>query len=35
VNVFVGEERIRDRVTLTDPVGPSSRVFVFQALSGG
>jgi hypothetical protein len=35
VNVFVEEERIRDRVTLTDPVGPSSRVFILQALSGG
>lgn len=35
VNVFVGEERIRDRATLSDPVGPESRVFILQALSGG
>lgn len=35
VNIFVGEHRIRDRATLTDPVEPASRVFVLQALSGG
>lgn len=35
VNVFVEEKRIRDRATLTDPVGPASRVFILQALSGG
>jgi hypothetical protein len=35
VNVFVEEQRIKDRATLTDPVGPASRVFILQALSGG
>jgi sulfur-carrier protein len=35
VNVFVEEKRIRDRATLTDAVGPTSRVFILQALSGG
>jgi hypothetical protein len=35
VNVYVGDQRVRDRATLTDPVGPSSRVLIFQALSGG
>jgi hypothetical protein len=35
VNVFVGDERIRDRATLSDPVGPGSRVLILQALSGG
>jgi len=35
VNVFVGKERVRDRATLTDPVGPDERVLVLQALSGG
>ena len=35
VNIFVGNERIRDRATLTDPVGPESRVLILQALSGG
>jgi len=35
VNVFVDGERIRDRGTLKDPVGPDSRVVIVQALSGG
>lgn len=35
VNVFVGEHRVRDRGTLTDPVEPGSRVVILQALSGG
>jgi hypothetical protein len=35
VNVFVGEEPIRDRATLSDPLAPESRVFILQALSGG
>jgi hypothetical protein len=35
VNIFVGEERIADRNRLSDPVGPDSRVFILQALSGG
>jgi hypothetical protein len=35
VNIFVEEQRIRDRATLTDAVGPESRVFILQALSGG
>jgi hypothetical protein len=35
VNVFVGDERIRDRATLTDRVDASARVFILQALSGG
>lgn len=33
--VFVDGQMIADRARLSDPVGPSSRVFVFQALSGG
>lgn len=35
VNVFVGNERVRDRATLRDPVGPADRVVILQALSGG
>lgn len=35
VNVFVGEERIADRMRLSDPVGPDACVFIMQALSGG
>lgn len=35
VNIFIGEDMITDRETLQDAVTPESRVFVFQALSGG
>jgi hypothetical protein len=35
VNVFVGNEMIGDRRTLTDRVPPDGRVFIMQALSGG
>jgi sulfur-carrier protein len=35
VNIFVGDERIRDRTRLTDPVPPDGRVLIMQALSGG
>ena len=35
VNIFVGEDMIHDRDKLSDPVTPDSRVYVFQALSGG
>lgn len=35
VAVFVDDDLIADRSGLTDPVGPNSRVHVFQALSGG
>ena len=35
VNIFVGEDLIHDRDALSDPVKPDSRVFIFQALSGG
>ncbi len=35
VVVYVGDERIKDRGTLSDPVGPAARVLIVQALSGG
>jgi hypothetical protein len=35
VNVFVGEEPVRDRERLGDPVGGDDKVFILQALSGG
>jgi hypothetical protein len=35
VNIFIGDERIGDRVHLSDPVGPDARIFILQALSGG
>ncbi len=33
--IFVDGQALRDRVHLSDPVGASSSIFVFQALSGG
>jgi hypothetical protein len=35
VNIFVGEEPIRDRETLGDALGARTPVFIVQALSGG
>lgn len=35
VNVFIGEEPIRDRAQLRDAVAPTDRVCILQALSGG
>lgn len=35
VNIFVGQDRIADRVRLSDRVGADTRVFIMQALSGG
>lgn len=33
--IFVDGEAIADRRNLSDPVGSATRIFVFQALSGG
>ncbi|HEX6980080.1 MAG TPA: MoaD/ThiS family protein [Alphaproteobacteria bacterium] len=35
VAVYVNGQPARDRVRLTDPVGPHDEIYVFQALSGG
>ena len=35
MTIFVDGRMIRDRSGLTDPVGPSSEIYVVQALSGG
>jgi hypothetical protein len=35
MTVFVDGRMIRDRARLADPVGEQSRIYVFQALSGG
>ncbi len=35
MTVFLDGVLIRDRVKLSDPVTPGSRIYVFQALSGG
>lgn len=35
VNIFIGEELIKDRVNLSDPIGEHDEVYIMQALSGG
>ncbi len=35
VNIFVGDSLIYDRESLADHVAADSKVFIFQALSGG
>ncbi len=35
VTVFIDNTQIADRKTLSDPVTPSSSVYIAQALSGG
>jgi molybdopterin synthase sulfur carrier subunit len=35
VNVFVGDEPLRDREHLSDALAPDEKVFILQALSGG
>jgi hypothetical protein len=35
VIIFIDNCVLRDRESLSDPVGPESQVFVMQALSGG
>jgi len=35
VNIFIGDELIIDKKTLSDTVDENSRVYIMQALSGG
>lgn len=35
VNIFVGDELLRDKRTLSDRVSADSKIFIVQALSGG
>lgn len=35
VAIFIDGQRIRDRISLNDPLAPGSSVHVLQALSGG
>lgn len=35
VNIFVNDELVTDREQLKDAVGQNTRVYIFQALSGG
>lgn len=35
VNIFIGDELIRDKRRLSDAVSADTRVYIMQALSGG
>ena len=35
VNIFVGDELLRDKQNLSDRVSADSKIFIVQALSGG
>ncbi len=35
MTIFVDGQAIRDRISLSDPVTPSSVIYIYQALSGG
>lgn len=35
VNIFIGEDLIKDKVRLGDPVGQGQEIYIMQALSGG
>ncbi len=35
VNIFVGNELLRDKRTLSDRVSADTRIYIVQALSGG
>lgn len=35
VNIFLGEDLIKDRSTLTDTVAQNDQILIYQALSGG
>lgn len=35
VNIFIGDELLRDKQTLSDRVTADTKIFIVQALSGG
>ena len=35
VAIYVRGEAVRDRIKLSDPIGPDDEIYVFQALTGG
>ena len=35
VNIFIGEDLLRDRVALGDRIDEADEIFIMQALSGG
>lgn len=35
INIFINDRPVRDRIRLSDPLGPDDEVYVIQALTGG
>lgn len=35
MSIYLNGALLKDRIALSDPVTPASRIYVFQALSGG
>ncbi|MEM6525925.1 MAG: MoaD/ThiS family protein [Bacteroidota bacterium] len=35
VNIFIGNEMVKDKVNLSDQLTPKDEVYILQALSGG
>ena len=35
VAIYIGGEPLRDRIGISDPVGPGDSIYVLQALTGG
>ena len=35
VNIFIGNEMVKDKVNLSDQLTPNDEVYILQALSGG
>lgn len=35
INIFIAEQMIQDRITLSDSINDSDEILIFQALSGG
>ena len=35
VNIFIGDELLRDKKNLSDAVNPDTQIYIMQALSGG
>jgi hypothetical protein len=35
MNIFIGDELIKDRIKLSDKIEAGEEILVFQALSGG
>ena len=35
INIYIGQDLIRDRINLSDSLKPEDRILIMQAISGG